>query len=112
MQQVGVKYYKYKKIYLVVIGSIIQADGVLFEGRAEAKGTANDLNVTQNIIECKCPLLRYLEAYETLIVTNCKRAVAIQIHLQCVLCKTCSSTSKFLEFPLTSFKLLTNRKCR
>jgi hypothetical protein len=81
VQQVGVKFYKYKNIYLVVIGSIIQADGVLFEGRAEAKETVNDLNVTQNIIECKYPLLRYLEVYETLIMTNGKRAVAIRIHL-------------------------------
>ena len=81
MQQAGVKYYKYQKIYLVVIGSIIQADGVLFEGRDVAKGTANDLNVTQIIIQCKYPLLRYLEVYETLIMTNCKRAVAIRIHL-------------------------------
>jgi len=56
-----------KKIYLVVTDSIIQADGVLFEGRAEAKRTVNDLNETQNIIECKYPLLRYLEVYETLI---------------------------------------------
>jgi hypothetical protein len=56
VQQVGVQYYKYKKIDLVVIGFIIQADGVLFEGRAETKGSANDLNVTQKIIECKHPL--------------------------------------------------------
>jgi hypothetical protein len=81
VQQVDVKYYKYKKIYLVFIGSTIQAVGVLFKGPAEAKGTANDLNVTQNIIECKYPLLRYLEVYETLIMTNCKRVVAIRIHL-------------------------------
>ena len=79
MQPVGVKYCKYKKIYLIVIGSIIQTDGVLFEGRAEAKGTANDINVIQNSIECKYPLLRYFEVYRTLIMTNCKRAVAIRI---------------------------------
>ena len=86
MQQGGVKYYKYKKIYLVVIGSIIQADGVLFEGRAEAKGKANDPNITQKIIECKYPLSRHLEVYETLIMNNCKRAVAIWVHLAtCVL---------------------------
>ena len=48
VQKVGVKFYKYKKIYLVVIGSIIQADGVLFEGQAEAKETAKDLNVTEH----------------------------------------------------------------
>lgn len=36
VQQVGVEYYIYK-IYLVVVGSIIQVDGVLSEGRADAK---------------------------------------------------------------------------
>ena len=86
MQQVGVKYYKYKKIYLVVTDSVIQANGVLFGGRAEAKETANDLNVTKNIIERKYPLLRYLEVYETLIMTNCKRTVAIRIHLAMYVC--------------------------
>jgi hypothetical protein len=79
--QLVFKYCKYKKIYLVLTGSIIQTGGVLFERRAEAKGTANDINVIQNSIERKYPLLRYFEVYKTLIMTNCKRAVAIRIHL-------------------------------
>jgi hypothetical protein len=38
VQQVGVKYYIYiYKTYLVGIGSITQVDGVLSEGKADAK---------------------------------------------------------------------------
>lgn len=78
VQKVGVKFYKYKKIYLVVIGSIIQADGVLFEGQAEVKEKANDLNVTEHY---RVQISTFTVVYETLIMTNRKWAVPIRIHL-------------------------------